>query len=98
MTLPAPGSVPPTTVSPISSRIPAPELGTAVVPVASTPIRFPWIRLPVAVPLTWMPLPDTPEITLPAPGSTPPTRLSDAEVTITPLPDRPTAPDASVPM
>ena len=107
--LPAPGAVPPTRVSgefwPMYTPV---WLARAMVPVASVPMRLPWITLPVASgpelsypPQTITP-PDSelPDITLPAPGVTPPMTLCDPWYTKTPPQGLATglAPVASVPM
>jgi hypothetical protein len=74
MTLPAPGSVPPMTLScaPMSITTPA-ELPMAAVLRASVPMKFPWTRTPVAVePTTNTPSSALAEMTLRAPAVVPP--------------------------
>ena len=76
ITLASPGAVPPIWLPVELTRIPAPPLGSPVVPVMSVPTRLPTTTLPAGRPLLnavkTTPVPPLPEIRLPAAPVRPP--------------------------
>ena len=100
MTLRAPGVEPPImafAVPPLRNTPQAP-FPRAIDPLASVPMRLPWSTNSDALPCAWIPVPRLAEMTLPAPGASPPTTLL-AELMVTPMPfPRGSAPVTSVPM
>src|SRR5207247_82361 len=76
ITLPAPGSDPPTRLPYDSIEMPSNEFGTALVPAAPRPMKFPCTTLLRALkPCIRIPSPLFPEITLRAAALVPPIRL-----------------------
>ena len=72
ITFPAPAAVPPTSAvfAPLLKFTPERAFGSAAVPAALVPMKFPWIV--VFVPPVLMPQPSFPLITFPAPAVPPP--------------------------
>ena len=90
-TLPAPGTVPPTTVEDVFwIKMPSAPLPTAVSPAAAVPIAFPWMTFPAAPCVALLaietPLPALPEMTLRAPETVPPIVLAGESLRVMPSP------------
>ena len=91
MRFPAPAAVPPmVALGPVSdaSRImpsPISPISRAFVPVASVPMKLPWMTMPDELPLLRIPLAMLPEIRFRSPGFSPPMVLFGESVMSMPL-------------